>query len=162
MSTKPKIKLVDSDELRYEIDNIYEQSTQIEVAKWAIEIAKHILDIVDIDYMSINEFIDGFNVNEQWQNGKARMHDVRQEGFKIHKLAREVKNDTLRNVYRVVGQAISSGHMKEHAMVASDYAVRVIGLLSSNSIEFIKEERQWQLRELKKITQIHSKKAAPS
>lgn len=152
MSTKPKIKIIDSDKLRSEIDNIYGQSTQVVVAKWAIEIAKHILDIVDIDYMSINEFIDGFNVNNQWQNGKARIHDIREAGFKIHRLAREVQNDTLKSVYRVVGQAVSSGHMKEHAMVASDYAVKVIGLLSSNDDESIEAERKWQLLELKKLT----------
>lgn len=36
-------------------------------------------------------------------------------------------------------------------MVASDYAVKVIGLLNFYNIEAITAEREWQLLELKKI-----------
>jgi hypothetical protein len=151
MTTKPKIKIVDNEKLRFEIDKIYEQSSQVIVVSWAIKIAKHILNIVRIDYRFINEIVEGFDIVEQWKSGKVIMHELRQAGFKIHKLAREVKDDTLKNVYRVIGQAVSSGHMKEHAIVASDYAVKVIGLLSSNSIESIEEDRQWQLQELMKL-----------
>ncbi len=55
--------------------------------------AKHILDIADIDYNSIDAIVDGFMVNELCQTGKARMHDVRQSGFKIHKIARECDSE---------------------------------------------------------------------
>ena len=33
--------------------------------------------------------MNGFKVNELWQIGEVRMHEVRQGGFKIHKVARE-------------------------------------------------------------------------
>ena len=49
------------------------------------------------------------------------------------------------------GQAVASGHMREHAMVASDYAIKTIGLISSNDIQDITTEREWQLNELKKL-----------
>nr|WP_308743365.1 hypothetical protein [uncultured Anaerocolumna sp.] len=39
--------------------------------------------------------------------------------------------------------------MREHAMVASDYAIKTIDLISSNDIEAITKEREWQLNELK-------------
>ena len=48
------------------------------------------------------------------------MHDVRQAGFKVHKLTRKSKDTILEIALRVVGQAIGIGHMKEHATVASD------------------------------------------
>lgn len=52
---------------------------------------------------------------------------------------------------RTVGQAVSVGHMKEHAIVCSDYAIKTVQLYSSNNIERITEERHWQIEELQKI-----------
>lgn len=154
MPTKVKIKIVDNNQLRAEIDEVYEKMSQVDLAKWSLLLATHILDIVGIDYNSVDEIAEGFNVNELWQAGKARMHDVRQAGFKIHKLARECENEIKKTALRVAGQAVGSGHMREHAMVASDYAIKTIDLISSNNIEAITKEREWQLNELKKILQL--------
>lgn len=79
------------------------------------------------------------------------MHDVRQLGFKVHKLARDMENEIHKTAFRVVGQAIGSGHMREHSMIASDYAIKLIGLLYENDLDAITAERTWQLNELKKI-----------
>jgi len=151
MPTKIKIKIVDNSKIRAEIDELYEKMSQVDVAKWSLLLAKHILDIADIDYNSVDEIVEGFNVNELWQVGRARMHDVRQVGFKVHKLARECEDEIKKNALRVAGQAIGSGHMREHAMVASDYAVKTIGLISFNDFDVITKEREWQLNELKKF-----------
>jgi len=151
MSTKPKIKIVDNNQLRAEIDELYEKTSQIDLAKWSLAIAKHILDIVGIDYNLIADIADGFQINELWQLDKAGMHDVRQAGFKIHKLARECDDEIRKTALRVAGQAVGSGHMKEHAMVASDYAIKTIGLINSNNMEAITLEREWQLNEIKKF-----------
>lgn len=151
MSTKVKIKIVDNAQLRSEIDELYEKTSQIDLAKWSLLLAKHILDMANIDYNSIDEIFEGFNINELWQLGKVRMHDVRQAGFKIHKLARECENEIKKTALRVAGQAVGSGHMREHAMVCSDYAIKTINLISSNDFEAITKEREWQLNELKKF-----------
>ena len=151
MPTKAKIKIIDNIELRKEIDEIYEKMDQINLAKWSLSMAKHILEIVNIDYEHINEIKEGFKINELWQIKQARMHDVRQAGFKIHKIARECNSEINRTALRVVGQAVASGHMREHAMVASDYAVKTIGLMTSNNLESITLERQWQVNEIKKF-----------
>ena len=124
MHTKPKIKIKDNSELREQIDELYEGVSQVNLAKWSIIVAKHILEIADIDYNSMDEIVEGFKVNELWQIGKARMHDVRQAGFKIHKIARECDSEIKKSALRVAGQAVASGHMREHAIVASDYAVK--------------------------------------
>ena len=151
MATKVKIKIKDNIELRKEIDKLYESMDQISLAKWSLSMAKHILKTVDIDYKTIDEIVEGFRINELWQVNEARMHDVRQVGFKIHKIARECDSEIKKTALRVVGQAVGSGHMKEHAMVASDYAVKTIGLINSNSMEAITLEREWQLSEIKKF-----------
>ena len=151
MPTKVKIKIKDNGELRAEINELYEKISQVDLAKWSLLMAKHILETVDIDYNSIDAIVNGFIVNELWQAGKARMYDVRQAGFKIHRIARECDSEIKKTALRVVGQAVSSGHMSEHAMVASDYAIKTIGLISSNDIAAITFERKWQLNELKKF-----------
>jgi len=148
MSTKLKIKIKDDTLLREIIDTIYEESDQIVLARWSLEMAKHILELVNIPYENNDIIIGGFDTNVQWQNGKARMHDVRQAGFKIHQQARTSENEIEKTALRVVGQAVGSGHMREHAMVASDYSVKVINLMKPDCMEAVSDERQWQLNKL--------------
>ncbi|MBK5200066.1 MAG: hypothetical protein JJE21_00850 [Spirochaetaceae bacterium] len=151
MHTKTKIKIVDNFKLRLEIDELYEKMSQIDVAKWSLIIARHILEITGVEYASIDVIVDGFHIDELWQIGKASMYDVRQAGFRIHKLARECDNEIQKAALRATGQAVGSAHMREHSMVSSDYAIKTIGLLTSNNIEAITVERMWQLNELRKI-----------
>lgn len=145
-----KIKIIDNDIIRNKIDQLYEKQEQIILAKWSLEMAKHIIEITNFDINKYPEIQEGFNINEQWQNGNARMHDVRQIGFKIHKIAREQKNELNKNIIRVIGQAVASGHMREHSMITSDYSIKVINLLYNDDIEKIKEER---IRQLEKLTE---------
>jgi len=88
MTTQLKIKIKDNHELRIKIDDLYTKSNQIILAKWSLIIAKRILKAAGIDYKNFIEITEGFQVNKLWQNGKVRMHDVRQASFKIHKIAR--------------------------------------------------------------------------
>jgi hypothetical protein len=151
MATKIKIKINDNKELRKEIDGFYENMDQKTLAKWSLAIAKHILKIVDIDYSSIDEIVEGFKISELWQVKEVRLHDIRQAGFKIHKIARESDSEIKRAALRVVGHAVASGHLREHAIIASDYAVKTIGLITSDNMEAITIEREWQLDEIKKL-----------
>ena len=64
MPTKVKIKIIDNNELRAKINELYEKVSQVDLAKWSLIMAKHILDTVDIDYNSIDVIVDGFIVNE--------------------------------------------------------------------------------------------------
>jgi hypothetical protein len=41
--------------------------------------------------------------------------------------------------------------MREHAMVASDYAIKTIGLIAKNDTKIITKERRWQLNELVRL-----------
>ncbi|MDE7105630.1 MAG: hypothetical protein K2O22_00515 [Anaeroplasmataceae bacterium] len=150
-STIKKIKIVDKDNLRNEIDNIYLSQNQVTLAKWSLELAKHIIELTHFDIGKYPEIQEGIAKNELWQIGKARMHDVRQISFKIHRIAREQKDELSKTILRVIGHAVASGHMKEHSMVASDYAVKVINLLYNNDLEKITEERLWQLEKIKEL-----------
>lgn len=153
MATKTKIKIDDHAELRKILDLEYENSSQVRLCQYALLLARHILELVNYPYQNNEVIQNGFLVNEAWQKGKARMHDVRQAGFQIHKLAKECDSLLFQTALRVVGQAIASGHMKEHAMVASDYAIKVINLMYPNNDIAVVKERQWQIDTLKSIEQ---------
>ena len=150
MTTQVKIKIKDNVKLRSKIDELYENTNQIDLAKWSLKIAKRILHVAGIDYKNIDVIVEGFKINELWQKGEARMHDVRQVSFKIHKLARDSESEIQKSAFRTVSQAIASGHMKEHAMVASDYAIKTIEIITNNDTDAITKERKWQLNELNK------------
>lgn len=151
MSTKAKIKITDNNNLRIQLDAEYETHTQIQLCMYAILLAKHILSIVDYKDASSPIIQAGFSINEKWQEGKATMHEVRQAGFAIHRLAKETDNLIIQTALRVVGQSVATGHMKEHAMVASDYAVKVVNLLFPENAEAVTQERLWQIACLKSI-----------
>ncbi|MBQ3273407.1 MAG: hypothetical protein IJH44_09260 [Solobacterium sp.] len=88
---------------------------------------------------------EGFPINEQRQNDNARMHDVRQASFEIHRLAKASEDIVVSSALR------AAGHMRQHAMVASDYAVKVINLLYPDNMDAVRQERLWQINKLKEI-----------
>ena len=154
MPMKVKIKITDNSAYRAKLEQYYETVSHVNLSKWSLMVAKHILEVAGIDYHLNTALADGFTINELWQGGKATVYEVRQAGLAIHKAARESGSEIEKTALRAAGQAVSSGHMKEHAMVASDYAVKTIGLLSSNNLTAITAERQWQLAELIKFTNL--------
>lgn len=151
MPTISKIKIVDDSDLRAEIDNIYEKTDQVSLSKWAIKCAKNVLTCVPDENIDLSIIEIGFEINKRWQVGKASVHEVRQAGFRIHELARACNAEVMKNAIRTAGQAVGVGHMREHAMVCADYAIKTIGLAFDNDLNRIKAERIWQLETLKKI-----------
>ncbi|HLO59892.1 MAG TPA: hypothetical protein VK179_14185 [Bacteroidales bacterium] len=149
MATKTKIKIIDNTNLRAEIDELFEQTSLINLAKWAIKCAKHVLSFTESEKIDMTAIENGFKINELWQIGNASVHEVRQAGFKIHEVARQCKSEIAKNAIRTVGQAVGVGHMREHAMVCSDYAIKTIQLAFPDQLDKVTQERQWQLNELK-------------
>lgn len=151
MATKPKIKIADNSDLRADINKIYDKTEQINLAKWAISCAKHVLPFSSDEDIDLSIIENGFKVNELWQIRKTSVHEVRQAGFRIHAIARQCKTEVGKNAIRTTGQAVGVGHMKEHAMVCSDYAIKTVELAFPKDFNKIKKEREWQLEELKRI-----------
>ena len=149
--TLRKIKICDNAELRAELDALYETTNQMILAQWAQLLVKHILDLAGVDYSNDDVILNSFNISQEWQNGLAKVHDVRQSGFQVHQIAREMDDAVRKTAYRVAGQGVAVGHMREHAMVASDYAVKVVNLLFPDDEAAVAKERQWQINTLKHL-----------
>jgi len=149
MATKVKIEINDMPELRAALDAIYEEKTQLQLAQWAVKLAEHTLTLVGYDYEADPVIQSAFHTNRQWQIGAVRMFDVRQAGFKVHQLAKACNDPITQAALRVAGQAVGTGHMREHAMVASDYTIKAINLKYPGDISAVKAEREWQIKTLK-------------
>lgn len=75
MATKAKIKIMDNQELRGAIDALNEKMDQIVLAKWSIELVKHIIESMEMDQETLDE-IKGIGINEQWQLGNLGVHKL--------------------------------------------------------------------------------------
>ena len=152
MPTVAKIKIYDIPELRKQLDTLYDKSSQKEIAKWALKLAKHILEQYAPSYETDKTILKGYSINECWQKGiMIKMYDLRQVGFSIHRLAKEQESNIICMALRVVGQAVGTAHMKEHGMVASDYAIKCFNIAYPNNKDKVEQERLWQINELRKI-----------
>ena len=149
--TKAKIKISDDIGLRNELEKEYESSSQVQLCRYAMLLADHVLELADHPDRKNDVIKEGLLMNEQWQKGLVRVHEVRQASFKIHQLAKTCEDVAIRSVLRAVGHAVATAHMKEHAMVASDYAIKVIDLLHPDDLDAVRNERLWQLDTLKEI-----------
>ena len=149
--TKAKIRITDDIRLREELDLEYESASQFQLCRYALLLAEHILRIINYPDRDNAEIKEGFCVNELWQKGQRSTQQVRQASLKIHQLARSSGDVVVSSALRVVGHAVATGHMREHAMVASDYAVKVIGLMYPDKMEEIMKERKWQINCLREI-----------
>ncbi len=147
--TKTKIRIMDDAKLREELDREYESSTKAQSCRYALMLARHILEMISCQE---NETIkEGFLTDEKLLKGDESVGDVRKASLKIHRMARECEDPLVSAALRVCGHAVAAGHMKEHAMVASDYAVRVIDLLHPGKMDEVRKERLWQIDRLKEI-----------
>ncbi|WP_434750409.1 putative immunity protein [Paenibacillus amylolyticus] len=141
----PKIKITDNLDLRNTMEQALEQIPHSLLAKWALEVASPCLVHLD-DHLTDDPRINlGIQTLQQRIDGKIRAFDLRKVGFVVNELAKESTTDISRWAARSFAQAIATGHMRGHALVSSDYAVKVINALTDNSIESATDERQRHL-----------------
>lgn len=153
MPSVVKIKIIDDVSARRKLDYLVDTCDQITLCKWGVFIAKRMLVFVEVEFPDCEVIQQGFHIQEQRQLGLVRMHDVRQAGFKIHEIARMCKTDAAKYATRCAGQAVGIGHMREHAMVCSDYAIKTLNC-SNASMEDIQKERSWQYDTLKALQNV--------
>ena len=158
---RPKIRIADDAEQRDRLCRLLVAQNQYDLATWAMQCVQHILPLLP-DAVEANVVHDVFDLLKRWQNGQADVTQLRQTGFALHKLAKEQQNPVATAVLRAAGQAVGVGHMKEHAPVCGDYAVKAVGLANGQNPQAVSQERQWQLEQLQQIaaqpSSLHSKR----
>ena len=141
----PAIKISDDCLLRNEIVEMYKKKNHNQVNLWAIEILNHVLTLTKINHYDEELIQNGIEICKKWRTETVRAHDIRKIGFEIHRLAKAENDEIKRVALRTIGQAIGSAHMKEHGLVASDYHVKLVNLISNSDKYSIKSTRELQL-----------------
>ena len=141
---EPKIRIDDDPELRSRLEAKVSSSGNKVLALWAMGLAEHVASsIEDSDPVGravslCSEVVDGFI------DGSMDVGEIRRRGFAVHALARDSEG-VEQVVIRTIGHALSVCHMRDHAMVASDHAVKVINILYPGDMGAVSDERVWQL-----------------
>jgi hypothetical protein len=151
-----KVKIVDDLALRTQLEESLANLVQSDLAKWALMNAEGFLADIDINNPSRqSEIIESTKlVLLKRINGLATAYEVRQSGFLANKLGEESVSETSKFAGRVFAQAIATGHMRGHAIVSADYAIKVINLKYPNDMDAVVAERERQIQLVAKILKI--------
>ncbi len=142
-------KLDDIPELKSKLIDVFDTKTHRNVSRYSLLLADHILQLTDI---SIDETIEVcYSVNRRWQDGDAKFQEARDAAFLMHELARKEKDPVKEKALRVMGQVAATPHVKRHALIASDYAVKVINLMYPGNLDEVRKERELQIELMKRV-----------
>ncbi|NQX46117.1 hypothetical protein HQN87_12315 [Paenibacillus tritici] len=149
--SNPKIKIIDNTELRNKIEEALEKMPQKLLAQWTLKVATPYLAYLD-DHLKDDSRINlGIDTLQKRIDGSIRASDLRKVGFVVNELAKESKSDISKYSARSFAQAIATGHMRGHALVSSDYAIKAINVLTDNSTDSSTKERERQLNILHEL-----------
>lgn len=139
----------DIPELKEELISIYETKSHKDVSRYSLLLADHILTLSNLP---VNKTIEScFTVSRAWQRGEARFQEARQVAFALHRLAREETDPVRVKAYRTLGQIAATPHVKRHALVASDYAVKLVNTMYPSNLDEVRKEREAQILMMKSV-----------
>ena len=142
-------KLDDVPTLKEKLISVYETKSHKDVSRYSLLLAEHALALSG---MPANETVEScFSVCRAWQEGDAKFQEARQVAFALHRLAREETNPVYVLVYRTLGQIAATPHVKRHALVASDYAVKLVNRMFPGDLEKVREMRETQIFLLEQV-----------
>ena len=139
----------DVPELKEKLIAVYETKSHKDVSRFSLSLAEHVLELTQ---MPRNETIEAcFTVSRAWQAGNAKFQEARQVAFALHRLAREEQNPVYVLCYRTLGQIAATPHVKRHALVACDYAVKLVNCMYPKDWEKVREMRETQIALLQQL-----------
>lgn len=142
-------KLDDVPTLKEKLISVYETKSHKDVSRYSLLLAEHALALSG---MPANETVEScFSVCRAWQEGDAKFQEARQVAFALHRLAREETDPVYVLVYRTLGQIAATPHVKRHALVASDYAVKLVNRMFPGNLEKVREMRETQIFLLEQV-----------
>jgi len=142
-----KLKILDDGEKRLELELVLEELPQGKLARWAMKIASSFIALIDAEDESEKQKILT-QVREVFQarlDGRASAYELRQAGFLANKLSQQAQSQIGKYAARVFAQAVATGHMRGHAIVAADYAIKVRNLQSPDDLQRAVKEREGQI-----------------
>lgn len=145
--TPYKIKIVDDADKRLVLEQLLDELPQQFLVMWARENATRFQYLIDIGDKTLQEKIVSETdlVLQQRLEGEVGAYAVRKAGFLAHSLSQKSVTDVSKYAARVYAQALATAHMRGHALVSADYAVKVVNLLTQENPSAASKERSKQL-----------------
>ncbi|MEB7753249.1 putative immunity protein [Staphylococcus pseudoxylosus] len=142
-----KVKIKDESAKRLELEQILEGFTQKKLAEWSITNAKRFIEYIDIEDTNLQNSIISRAEETLYKRIQdlVSAYELRQIGFLANQLSKQSNSEISKFASRVFAQAIATGHMRGHAIVSSDYAIKVINLKYDNHKDSIVKERDEQI-----------------
>jgi hypothetical protein len=119
------------------------------ISRYGLLLAAHVLDLTDTPREGAIE--ECFAVNEKWQEGEAKFQDARNAAGRLLDLAREEKDPVRVKVFRIMAQVANTPHVKRHALIASDYAIKLINVLHPKDFDEARKEREIQIGFMERV-----------
>jgi hypothetical protein len=150
-------KIDDIPKLRIELEEIFDSKNHKDMVKYGLLLGQHILEITNTEPCS--EIMECFEINKKWLKGEtgkgfAKFQIARNAAGKLLNLARDEQDAIKEKVYRIMAQIANTPHVKNHALWASDYAIKLINKLYPNNLDEIKKEREIQIELMKSVSNI--------
>lgn len=142
-------KVDDIPELKHELIALSELKSHVEMSRYALLLAEHILEVSGLERSEAIEAC--FAVNRKWQAKEVHFQEARNVAGAINDLAREEKDPAKVKALRAMGQIAATPHVRWHALAASEYAVVVINLLYPKDFDKVREKRELQIKLMKSV-----------
>lgn len=148
---KRKIKIVDNDNLRTELITLINSQTDELLLDFALKITYITFDKISLDYKENIYIQQAVNSFSKWRKNDMKLSDLRKVIFNIHKLAKNELDYQKQVSLRVLGHALATAHTINHLIVATDYQIKLINILSNNSYEESTQTRLLQIKILEDL-----------
>ena len=142
-----KLKILDDGQKRLELEQILVELPQQQLAQWAMEHATRFIALIDAEDESEKQKIltQVRAIFRARLDDRASAYELRQAGFLANKLSQQAQSQIGKYAARVFAQAVATGHMRGHAIVAADYAIKVRNLQSPDDMQRAVKERERQI-----------------
>jgi len=145
---KSKLRIQDEPALRQELETLILSSSQALLVEWSIDVARRNLKVVELSELETKTIDAAFKTAIAKTKGEKKAYDVRVAGFAVHQLVDSVQDPIKISILRVCGQAVGVAHMREHAQVMADYAIKAINQKHPGDLEAVANERRMQIDSL--------------
>lgn len=154
MIGRKKLKIKEEPEARASIVLLAETSNQSILAEWSANCSRHVFALALPGYKFPEELEKGYRTLASWRWGEAVIPAIRASALGIHALARSCGSGIQKSAFRSAGHAVATAHVKAHALISSDYALKAVQIAFANDPAKVREEREWQLGELRRLLQL--------
>ncbi len=144
-------KLDDLPELRQRLIEAFDAKSDDHhaISDYSILLGEHVLALTG---MARCEAMDAcMDINRRWQRGEVRFQAARDTAGVVLDLARVEKDPVRAKTLRVLAQVANTPHVKRHALIASDYAVKLVNVMCPGDMQAVRKEREAQIAMMEEV-----------